>query len=113
MGQFVLQVDPNAINPAVVGALISQYNFLPAAARYLNLTNRSGNGVIYVTDNINSPLFSEDNRTYMQSQGSALQGLAQINFLRLAYRPFLLMLMPQNLESILLCTRSVILNGQE
>jgi hypothetical protein len=77
MGQFQLRVDPNSVNIAAVQGLVNDFNSRPGSQQYLNLTNKSGSGDIYITDNKNSPLFSQTNRETINSFGSDLQGFSQ------------------------------------
>ena len=77
MGQFQLRADPNSLNLAGVQGLINDFNNRAGAQQFLNLTNKSGSGDIYITDNKDSPLFSQANRDSINSFGSDLQGFSQ------------------------------------
>ena len=77
MGQFQLKADPNSLNLARVQGLINDFNSRSGAQQFLNLTNKSGSGDIYITDNKDSPLFSQANRDNINSFGSDLQGYSQ------------------------------------
>jgi hypothetical protein len=77
MGQFQLKADPNSLNLAEVQGLINDFNSRSGAQQFLNLTNKSGSGDIYITDNKDSPLFSQANRDNINSFGSDLQGYSQ------------------------------------
>ncbi len=68
MGQFQLRVDPNSINRTQVQAVIDDLNSRPGAQQYLNITNTNKSGDMYVTDNKDSPIFSQVNRSTLNAK---------------------------------------------